>query len=577
MSVDAKPISSDDLIPIEHHFRVSAGPGAGKTHWLINHIKNVLHKSDRLGKTRKIACITYTNIAVEIILSRLGSSADRVEVSTIHSFLYKHIVKPYVSFIAEKYGLDVKEMDGHDEHVVSYSKVSNWIDRDYRSLKYLYDDMKLTFYHLKGLKWTLDGSEMKLKITKRKDGYKIIKKKKEVIIPFLSDDRQDKLLSYKKLYWQEGIIHYDDVLFFSYQLIIRFPFILHALRAKFPYFFIDEFQDTNPIQAKILELLGQAETIIGIIGDKAQSIFNFQGATPEKFSSFNLPGIVDYQIADNRRSTNQIIDFLNCIRKDISQKTIRKKDGRQPLIITGDMVKSLCKAGELCDKNHEICSLAWENIISNSMKRYMNHYPSEDFLEKLYKTDSSKNRRKIITACIKATELARQNRFKEAIKEMVRVSPDRKDKTKAMKKALGHIVYLLENYAAFKDTYLSELVMIINDKVMKIPKLRSGNIKKFYESILYNQIAVCVKIKEDPSLHRTIHKAKGAEFDNVLLILKDEKSLDFIYSPDLENNEKHRLYYVAVSRARENVFISVPSVTKKKTINKLKKLNIEII
>ena len=82
----ANSITSDDLIPIEQHFRVSAGPGAGKTHWLINHMKNVLHTSLRLGKTRKIACITYTNIAVLTILSRLGTSSNSVEVSTIHSF-----------------------------------------------------------------------------------------------------------------------------------------------------------------------------------------------------------------------------------------------------------------------------------------------------------------------------------------------------------------------------------------------------------------------------------------------------------------------------------------------------------
>ena len=90
----ATQITSDSLIPIEQHFRVSAGPGAGKTHWLINHIKNVLHTSSRLQNTRKIACITYTNVAVETILKRLGNASNRVEVSTIHSFLYKHIVKP---------------------------------------------------------------------------------------------------------------------------------------------------------------------------------------------------------------------------------------------------------------------------------------------------------------------------------------------------------------------------------------------------------------------------------------------------------------------------------------------------
>ena len=96
MAVEIKNISSDAKIDsIEEHFKVTAGPGAGKTRWLIGHIRHVLQNSIRLGNTRKIACITYTNVAVETILERLGVEVDRVEVSTIHSFLYKNLVKPF--------------------------------------------------------------------------------------------------------------------------------------------------------------------------------------------------------------------------------------------------------------------------------------------------------------------------------------------------------------------------------------------------------------------------------------------------------------------------------------------------
>jgi len=228
MDMSINQINSDERIPIEQHFRVSAGPGAGKTYWLVNHIKNVLHQSERLGKTRKIACITYTNVAVETILKRLDASADRVEVSTIHSFLYKHIVKPYAPFIADEYDLNVQEMDGHDDHIVSFSKVSDWIKADYRSLNYLFSDNILTASHLEGLRWTLDESDLKIKITQRKGNYTVEMKKGQKEIPFISEGEQDKLLAYKKLYWQDGIIHHDDVLFFSYQLIQKFPFILQV-------------------------------------------------------------------------------------------------------------------------------------------------------------------------------------------------------------------------------------------------------------------------------------------------------------------------------------------------------------
>ena len=114
------------LDDIEHHFKVVAGPGAGKTRWLSNHIRNVLSNSARLNKCRNIACITYTNVGVETIISRQGDSIDNVEVSTIHSFLYKHVVKPYIFLIKDEFGLDPGKIDGHDELVPSGGFVYQW-------------------------------------------------------------------------------------------------------------------------------------------------------------------------------------------------------------------------------------------------------------------------------------------------------------------------------------------------------------------------------------------------------------------------------------------------------------------
>jgi len=62
-------------------------------------------------------------------------------------------------------------------------------------------------------------------------------------------------------------------------------------------------------------------------------------------------------------------------------------------------------------------------------------------------------------------------------------------------------------------------------------------------------------------MSRTVHKAKGAEFDNVLLLLKDEKDIGFIINPNIEGNEEHRINYVAISRAKKRLFICVPSLS----------------
>jgi DNA helicase II / ATP-dependent DNA helicase PcrA len=546
MDMSINQITSDTPIEIEQHFRVSAGPGAGKTYWLANHIKNVLHKSERLCATRKIACITYTNVAVETILKCLGASADRVEVSTIHSFLYKHIVKPYASFIAQEYGLNVQKIDGHDDIVLSnYSFLDAWKTRT--GQQRIRENNKV-IEAIKAAKWRFDDSGnliVKPDYPHSANGYSI---------------KTDSYLKYKKMAWEKGVIHHDDVLFLSYQLLLRFPFILQVLRAKFPYFFVDEFQDTNPIQTKILEQICQNETIVGIIGDQAQSIYGFQGAAPIQFSSFTLSNMIDYQMADNRRCTNQIIDILDTIRTDISQNKHRNEEGKKPTIILGSTSTSHRKAQEQCDEE-EVYSLSRYNITSNAMKRDMDsNVPSEDLLQKLYETDSNRERKSLVIACIKATELASQKRFKDAIKELERIFKDKRDKSKGKKEALKHISLLLHKYNYFKDKSMSEFLAFVNGNIKSTSDLRSGAPKTFYENHTYQQLAVCVKIIEDASLHRTIHKAKGAEFDNVLLILKEERDLEFLLNPDLEN-EEHRINYVAVSRAKEQLFIAVPSIT----------------
>jgi DNA helicase-2/ATP-dependent DNA helicase PcrA len=541
----ANSITSDDLIPIEQHFRVSAGPGAGKTHWLINHMKNVLHTSLRLGKTRKIACITYTNIAVLTILSRLGTSSNSVEVSTIHSFLYKHIVKPYARFIANDYGLNVAKMDGHDDVILSnYSFLDEL--KQATGQQRITDNSALVGA-IANSRWRFNPEgnlDVKPDYPQRVGGYSI---------------KNETYLQYKKNAWAKGFVHHDDVLFFSYQLLTKFPFILSVLRAKFPYFFIDEFQDSNPIQVRILEMIGQLETKIGIIGDKAQSIYGFQGADASQFQAFSLDNMADYKMSDNRRSTNQIIDCLNIIRSDFLQNKYNDTNGELPCILVGDMGAAFAKGKELSASDF-VHTLSYKNIISNAMKKEMNsNIPSGNLFHSLSETDSNKGRQTIISDCIRATEFALHNRFKDALKELEKQFKEHKDLAK--KEALRHLVLLIHKYREYSNGSLLEYHAFINTQIKQITGLRKGAILDFYTNHTYQQLAVCVNIIEDDSLHRTIHKSKGDEFDNVILILNEEKDLNFLFAPDLDGKEEHRVFYVAISRAKRRLFISVPTLT----------------
>ncbi|MBL3547225.1 UvrD-helicase domain-containing protein [Chryseobacterium sp. KMC2] len=537
--------SDTSLTNVDTHFKVSAGPGAGKTYWIVNHIKNILSNSDKLAKTRKILCITYTNIATETILKRLGNASVQVEISTIHSFLYNHILKPYASFIASDYDLNVSQIDGHDDIILSnYSFLNNW---KARTRQQRLNDDKIIIKAFNNLKWKFnDEGELVAKTDYpfTIGGYPI---------------RNDSYMEYKKMAWEKGVIHHDDVLFLSYQIIKKFPFVSSVISAKFPYILVDEFQDSNPIQVEILKELANLSKI-GIIGDVAQSIYEFQGADSEQFNSFNLPSQQNFFLLHNRRSSNEIIDFLNSIRTDITQQYYRNITVDSPTLLVGDMVSALQQSKSDCDG--DIYTLSYKNITSNALKAELNGTGINDnLLEELRYNDSNKDRVNLIYTCVKAIAYTKESKFKDALNTFEKYFNFKSDKIKGRKKALKYISILMENYETYKTYSLLEFSNFIKDNIdTTLVKVSRGAVKTHYENHTFEQFYLCVKIPEDKSFHKTIHKAKGDEFDNVLLILTDENDLKFITESNLQHDEKHRIRYVAVSRARDRLFISVPSL-----------------
>ena len=571
MDMQVEPIgieSGDKLGDIEHHFRVLAGPGAGKTHWLVNHIKEVLHTSERLDKSRKVACITYTNTAVEIIRDRLGSSSNQVEVSTIHSFLYRHVIKPYLHFIANEYSFDMSKLDGHDDLIISRTLVNAWINEhsNKRAIDGSYTQKQIQGRFILGIMNWLSSMTYKknnlgqlvLEIDHSKAVCYI--KGKRIDVPRILRNLLEKDLEVlKKLYWSRGRLNHDDVLFFSIKIIESFPFVLDVLRAKFPYFFIDEFQDSNPIQVELLRQIGERETIVGVIGDKAQSIFQFQGANPEQFSDFHLEGIQDYKIDNNRRSTQEVINLLNHIRRDFEQRGQEGFNGSKPVLYIGDRLDILHKIKSE-QSGEGVITLSRKNITANALKKDMEGTDLDDKLFDELKGFDNIKRYRLVIACVKAVELCRENKIKEALNELKKYFP-RSDQGKGY--ALNLLFLLSSRYSEYCDEPIINFynILRIDSGIDKLPKISSGKPKIFYDNTNYRSLALCVTIVEDNSNNITIHKSKGAEFENVLLVLDDEKELSFITAPNLDELEEHRLRYVAISRAIQNLFITVSELS----------------
>ena len=580
-------ITSKDKICIEEDFRVEAGPGAGKTDFLVNHIKNVLQNSTRMACTRKVACITYTNTAVEIILKRLGKGvSDKVEVSTIHSFLYKNVVKPYCSFIPAEYELYCKKINGHDDFYINNKYIREWFEsEDFSGLKHPNTEKQLL--SLPVLNQALQNWLLSIKCI-YKNGVIEFKcdNKKAVGLDKKSNKRvginahnlkilSEKILGLKKIYWRKGKLDHNDVLFFSYVLIDRYPFILDILRAKFPYMFIDEYQDTNPVQSFILDAIRKKETVVGVIGDKAQSIYAFQGAEPSMFDLFKVDKDNVFTIGDNHRSTNQIVKFLNDIRNDIHQEACCNIDDIDVIIYVGDRNNAYVSACSIC-RGGPVESLSRDNITSNAMKKDIEGGNlNGKLIEQFVSTDSSSERRNYILSFIQAIELSINGKYKEALKSIERFFRTEDSPKKA---ALFSLVKMLGVYNDFcNDTLMKFYDTICTVLPVKLPTFRNGAAKDFYSRILYKNIAICINIVEDTSSHVTIHKAKGSEYENVLVI-DNYSIIDFLCAPDLKGKEEHRINYVAISRARKRLFLHVNElndIDEKKIEKKYNYLNIQ--
>jgi DNA helicase-2/ATP-dependent DNA helicase PcrA len=119
--------------------------------------------------------------------------------------------------------------------------------------------------------------------------------------------------AYAKRCFKNGSMDFDDLLLKFYELLKHFPESLHKYQHKFKYILIDEFQDTNPAQYEIIKLLGAVYENVCVVGDDAQSIYSFRGATIENILQFqkDYDDVKVVKLEQNYRSTQSIINAAN--------------------------------------------------------------------------------------------------------------------------------------------------------------------------------------------------------------------------------------------------------------------------
>jgi DNA helicase-2/ATP-dependent DNA helicase PcrA len=571
-------ITSDTTIEIDAHFKVIAGPGAGKTYWLIKQIKKILRNSNQLGAGSKIACISYTNAAAEEIIKGLNTPEDIVEVSTIHSFLYANVIKPYVYMLKDETGrdlVDAKSLRGHDEHVPEYPKITNFIKeiaKESGKASNVYPKkVTETKEALKRIICTINPDDECVFTTQS------LQSPNRTNIPFFPCD---KLVEYKSQYWAEGKLDHNDVLYLSHKIFKENPEVIKFISAKYPYILLDEFQDTNPVQTKIVRDLSRCGTFIGIVGDPAQSIYSFIGANRRDFLDFHLEGIKVYTIEGNRRSTPNIISLLNHIRQGDEflpgQKAV--PDTKHPgpvseLIFSEDINKILKYFKRMIGANEEssCCVLSRKNKSLSSL-RLSSHSQT---WEKLQEID--KGRYFFLKKLILGMRYAENEDYFRAIGSiettlLTDVEGKCKNATikgniiggafKTRQLAVSITHYLIDT--EYEDMSLMEFYTNLNEYLkdqfgLSLKGVRKGKFKDIAMKSNLNDLYQSLELQDNASRVKTIHKAKGTERDSVLVIFDKISDLEkHLLKPDINSEDDEcRVIYVALSRAKTHLFLGV--------------------
>jgi DNA helicase-2/ATP-dependent DNA helicase PcrA len=184
--------------------------------------------------------------------------------------------------------------------------------------------------------------------------------------------------AYVKRCFKNGAMDFDDLLLKFYELLKNFPESLHKYQHKFKYILIDEFQDTNPAQYEIIKLLGAVHENVCVVGDDAQSIYSFRGATIQNILQFqkDYEDVKIVKLEQNYRSTQSILHVAN--------EVIKNNKGQIPKNLwTENIVGEKIRLVRTMTDNEEGKFVA-DTIQEQKLR---NHFNNRDFAI-LYRTNS---------------------------------------------------------------------------------------------------------------------------------------------------------------------------------------------
>lgn len=339
---------------------IIAGPGSGKTRVLTYRIAHMIEKGI---DPFTIMSLTFTNKAASEMRHRIekicGGEARNIFMGTFHS-VFARLLR-----------VDAPKL-GYPSNFTIYDSQDSL-----SMIKQIIKELQLNDK-------TYKPNQVFSRISNAKNAL-ISPKAYKLDQEILSEDiqMQKPLMgqlyeTYAKRCFQSGAMDFDDLLFKMYELLVKFPEVLYQYQHRFKYLMIDEFQDTNFAQYSIVKKIADVYQNICAVGDDAQSIYAFRGATIENILNFqkDYPDLHVFKLEQNYRSTKNIVKAANHLivnNKNQLQKTIWTDN------VAGEPIK-LMKASS----DNEEAKLTADLIFEYKMRHHFSH---NDFAI-LYRTNA---------------------------------------------------------------------------------------------------------------------------------------------------------------------------------------------
>jgi DNA helicase II / ATP-dependent DNA helicase PcrA len=410
--------------------------------------------------------------------------------------------------------------------------------------------------------------------------------------------------------FEEGKITHDDVLMFSSILFNTYPKLSNIVANKFPFLFIDEYQDTEERTVELLLdnllTIAKGKIVIGFFGDSMQKIYN-QGIGSIPFEYIDNEKLTFITKNENFRCSLKVIELLGKIRPDLIQSptgnnllgeiifihcnnNISNTNGNY--LSTLEFIKNT-KGWEL-ESNTKILLLTHRGIANKlGYEKLLAVYDTLDFgrdkllnkeepvsnfilnnVEILIRLYLEKNYREFIKKLGIDGFVINYHIDKNRISLMMDTLIELRKKV-TIKEVMN---YIFNNSLLTKPIKLDEFEVKVNNNTLDENEIRE---KKFHDDLMnvkYSEFIQFNEFVEKFTPYSTKHGVKGSEYDNVLVVIDDNSWFQYKFNDvfaNIKNNQDRydrtrNLLYVCSSRAKNNlIFLSLSKMDEKamQTIN----------